>query len=677
MKYERLFSPIRIGTMEVKNRVVMAAMHTMYNQDGYACPRFNEYFYARAEGGCGLVTVGGAAIDDYGGAFEIMRLDDDRFIPGYKEFTDGMHARGAKVAVQLFHAGRYAYSAGNGGRQPIAPSAVYSGYSKEMPREMTVEEIHETIRRGADAALRAKKAGFDMVEISGSAGYLICQFNSPLTNLRTDEYGGSRENRFRFAREYVAAVREAVGQDYPVAMRIAGNDLVPGSNTNEDAVAFAVEMEKAGIDFINMTGGWHESKVPQITAELPRGGWNFLAAEIKKAVNIPVAVSNRINDPKVAEVLLATGVADMISLGRPLIADPDWCRKAENGEEDLIRKCMACNQGCLARVFFSRPSECLVNGRVGREYETKDLSVATGDDVKNILVIGGGPGGCEFAIRASERGHRVTLWEKDEKLGGQLWQAAAPPHKQEFYELIRYYENALRKSGAHVVLNKNANAEDVKSFGADMVVVAAGRGEPTVIPVNNPEGVPVCTSNDVLLGKVIPGKNVLVIGGASVGCETAQYLAQEASVSAEQCFHMLKHGYESYEEIERLVHTCWRNITVVDIARIGSGFDAGTAWPVMKDLDRLGVKRYPFTSVVEIAGGKAVLAVRAKKDSEETTRVEVPCDSIVMAVGAKPNNSLAAELEEAGIQVYSLGDSVKLSNVLGAVRQACELAERL
>ena len=663
--------------MEVKNRVVMPAMNTLFMEDGYACPRFNEYFYARAEGGCGLVTVGGAVIDEYGSTYAMMHLDDDKFIPGYKEFTDGMHERGAKVAVQLFQAGRYGYSSANGGKQPIAPSAVYSGYSKETPREMTIGEIQETIRKGAEAALRAKKAGFDMVELSGSAGYLISQFNSPLTNLRTDEYGGTRENRFRFAREFVAAVRAEAGPDYPIAMRIAGHDLVPGSQTNEDAVAFAVEMEKAGIDFLNMTGGWHESKVPQITGELPRGGWNFLAAEIKKAVNIPVAVSNRINDPKVAETLLATGVADMVSLGRPLIADPDWCNKAQAGEEDVIRKCMACNQGCLARAFFNRPIECLVNGRLGREYQTKDLKKANPEEAKRILVVGGGPGGCEFAIRASERGHRVTLWEQESRLGGQLHLVAVPPHKQEFYELIRYYGNALEKAGVTVVLNKEATLEDVGAFKADMVVVAAGRGKPTVIPLNNPDGVPVYTANDVLLGNAIPGKNVLVIGGASVGCETAQYMAEEASVSAEQCFHMLKHGYESYEEIQRLIHTCYRTITVVDIMKIGAGFDAGTAWPVLKDLDRLGVKRYPYTSVIEIRDNQARLAVKESRDSEESREITVPCDTVVMAVGAKPNAGLYEDLKAAGENVYNLGDSVKLSNILNAVRQACELAENL
>ena len=258
--YERLFTPVRIGDLEIKNRIVMPAISHMYTPDGYATERFNEYYWRRAEGGAGLITVGGCRIDECGGAYGMMSLEDDKYIPGFFEFTEGMHKRGARVGVQLFHAGAYAKSEANNGEQPIGPSAVRSNFAHSMPREMTEEDIEKVIGRARDAAARAKKAGFDIIEISVSAGYLICQFLSPLTNKRTDAYGGTWENRVRFAGEFTKAVIQGAG-GLPVAARIAGDDLVPGSNTNDDAVRFAEELEKWGIDMLNVTGGWHESKV--------------------------------------------------------------------------------------------------------------------------------------------------------------------------------------------------------------------------------------------------------------------------------------------------------------------------------------------------------------------------------------------------------------------------------
>ncbi|MGI6204620.1 MAG: FAD-dependent oxidoreductase [Anaerovoracaceae bacterium] len=675
MKFERLFSPIKIGNLEIKNRVVMPALNTLYVPDGFDNDRFNYFYWRRAEGGVGLIIVGGAVIDDYGATYSMISLADDKFIPGFKKFTDGVHERGAKVGVQLFQAGRYGYSSVNGGNVPIAPSAVYSGYSRETPREMTKEDIRTVIEKGAEAALRAKKAGFDLVEISGSAGYLICQFLSPYTNLRTDEYGGSWANRVRFPKEFFRAVRKAVGEDYPLGIRISGHDLVPGSNTNEDAVRFSKVMEEAGADYINVTGGWHESKVPQITAELPRGGFDFLAAEIRKAVSIPVILSNRVNDPEVAERVLATGAGDMVSLGRPHIADPDWCRKAEAGEEKLIRHCLGCNQGCLARAFFNKPIECLVNGQAGREYRVKDVRPA--DPPKKILVIGGGPAGCEFAIRSAQQGNEVTLWEKDGRIGGHIEMVARPPHKEEFLTLITYFENMLGHENVKVELGKEATLDEVKKGGFDLVVTAMGRGEAPKIPLRVTDDTPVCSYDDILLGRVMAGENVVVIGGGTVGCETAEYMACEASVSPEQVYHMMAHRYQTPEEVYRLIDTCRRNITIVDMAKIGQGFEAGTAWPVMKNFKRYGVKQYAFSSVDSVGGGRAELTVPKIGGKPGSRKITVPCDTVVLAVGARPNDALFNELKAAGIPAENIGDSKQVKNILTGIREACELSEKM
>jgi 2,4-dienoyl-CoA reductase (NADPH2) len=620
-----------------------------------------------------LIYVGGCRFDDYGGAPMMMSLQTDEFIPGYKEFTDGMHARGSKIGVQLYHAGAYAHQAGiPGGKQALAPSAVYSKFTREMPKEITHDEIIEIIDNWAAGALRAKKAGFDVVEIIASAGYLISQFLSPVKNLRKDEYGGLWDNRTRFAQEVVAAVRKAVGPDYPIGMRIAGNDFVPRSNTNTEAVEFCKLMEECGIDTFNVTGGWHESVIPQITGDLPRAGFAYLTEAVKKAVSIPVAVSNRINDPVLAEKLLALGIADMVSIGRPLIADPDWVKKAREGRFEEIRRCVACNQGCLAKTFFRKPVECTVNSAAGHEYLVeKDSPIIP----KNILVVGGGPAGCEFAVQAAERGHTVTIWEKGACIGGQLSMVATPPGKKEFHNLITYFEAMLRKNDVKTVLGKAATSAEISDGGFDIVVTATGM-IPNMIKLPGESKIPVYSAYDVLQGKVIPGKDIVIVGGGSVGCETAQYMAHDASASPEQVYFLLEHEAETVEKVLALLHSNLRNISIVDIVKIGAGFDPGTGWPVMKDLKRLGIKQYPFSKITTINDSAVTISVH-DKGTEVDSIVEIPCDTIVLSVGAKPNNALFSELKELGVNVANLGDSDQIGKVIDAIHKADELAYKM
>ena len=685
MKYERLFSPIKIGNLELKNRIVIPAIHMMYTMDGHANEKFNNFYWRRAEGGAGLVVVGGCRFDEYGGSPGMMSLETDEFIPGYKEFTDGMHERGCRVGVQLYHAGAYAHQIANEGRQAIAPSAVFSKFTKEMPRQASIEEIHAVQRKCAEAAVRAKKAGFDMVEISGSAGYLICQFLSPRTNLRSDEYGGSWENRTRFARELVAEVRKAVG-DYPVGMRIAGNDFIPDSNTNSDAVAFAKLMEEAGVDMLNVTGGWHESVIPQITGDVPRAGYAYLAAAVNEAVSIPVAASNRINDPFVAETLLATGQAKMVSIGRAFIADPDWAKKAEMGENENIRKCLACNQMCLAKTFFAEPAECLINPFAGKEAEIK---LTPAEKPKNVLVVGGGAAGCEAAILSAQRGHRVTIWEKSRSLGGQLNIICRIPSKDEFGSLITYFESELEKLNVKVVLNKTATSSEIKSAGFDSVVIAAG-STPKVLTFEGCK-MPVYTAEQVLTSQVVCGKNILVIGGGPVGCETAQYLVHEAAVSPDVFAFMLTQRSETNEAIGQLVDKSYRNVAILDTVKIGTGFEQGTAWPLMKDLDRYGVSKYPFGRILSFGDNELTLEAKESKTREQKARerqtgivepekvitVTIPCDTIVSAIGSLPNTDLFNELKTSEKEVFCIGDSIEAGNIAHAMETALDTAQKI
>lgn len=687
MQYDRLFQPITIRGMTLKNRIIMPAMHLMYNMDGYAGDRFNAFYDRRAEGGAALLFVGGCRFDEYGGSPGMMSLETDDFIPGYRAFTNGMHERGAKVGVQLYHAGAYAHSIGNDGRQAIAPSTLFSRFTKETAREMTVGELHTVIKKWAAAALRAKKAGFDCVELSASAGYLICQFLSPKTNARTDEYGGSWINRTRFPRELLSAVREAVGDDYPVCVRIAGNDFVPGSNTNADAVAFAEVLERSGADMLNVTGGWHETSIPQLTGDVPRAGFAYLAAAVRDAVSIPVAVSNRINDPFDAEKILALGEGDLVSLGRALMADPDWPKKAMNGNEPIIRHCVACTQGCLSKTFFAEPAACLVNGYAGREYERLQHRTA---EPKNVLVLGAGAAGCEFAIQASLRGNNVTIWEQSHILGGQLHLAAAPHAKREFLTLAGYYQNMLARLSIPVFYGRDASRDDILQSGYDVVVFATGS---TPKKLTLPEGciLPVVSAADILSEKRIAGRNVVVIGGNCVGCECADYLAFESALSPEQTYFLLSQRAEKIERVLSLMDSPRRSIAIVDAAKIGAGFEPGTAWPLMKELSRFGVKQYPDAVITGFSENSlsiesTVPKTREQKKRERETgvhepetrkRFTLPCDTVVSAIGSVPNDALYESVKADFPVTYKLGDAVSVGNIPAAIAQAIELAEAL
>lgn len=668
MKYPRLFTPIQIGTMTLKNRIVMPAMHHLYTEDGYATPRFCEYYWKRVEGGAGLIIVGSCRFDGYGAKIGSMSLAADDTIPGWKDFTDGVHLRGGKVAVQLYHAGRYMPKADVPcGEDALSPSATFTPYTRETAPEMRREQIFSLLEDYAAGARRAKAAGFDAVEISASSGYLLCQFLSPLTNLRTDEFGGSFENRCRFPLMVIKTVREAIGPDMPLILRLGAEDFVPGSNTLADSMKFAPLAEAAGVDCFNITGGWHETKVPQLTGDLPRGGLSYLGKGIKSVVNVPVMMCNRIQDPETAELLLALNRTDLVGLGRPLVADPELPNKALEDRTAELRPCMACNQGCLANTFFDRPITCLVNGICGRELEFPTEQTAA---PKNILVIGGGPGGCEAAYRAAERGHRVTLMEADATLGGQLRQVVNIPARQEFGNLITFYEKNLPRLGVRVCLEHRATVEDAKGY--DHVIVATG-GVPneTTLPLS-PDAVPVYTSRQVLTEETIPGASVVVIGGSYIGCFTAQYLARQGAMSPDELFFFETHEADTPEHIAARLNRSDRNVVLLEQGKkIGFGFESGTSWPVLGDLNRLGVPFLKQTEVTAITA-EGVIAIQTEKDGTQTERF-FPCDCVVVASGVHPDAGLLDALTAAGISAQAIGNASCLGKAIDAIRQGCEV----
>jgi 2,4-dienoyl-CoA reductase-like NADH-dependent reductase (Old Yellow Enzyme family)/thioredoxin reductase len=656
--YPHLFSPIQINAMVLKNRIVMTAMHLGYTPGGHVTDRLVEFYALRARGGAGLIIVGGCTIDPWAGMADMISIKDDSFVPGLERLASAVKGGGAKIAAQLYQAGRYAHSSMIGGKKPFSASAVRSKFTGETPRALDLDEIPGVQDRFAEAALRAKKAGFDAVEILGSAGYLISQFFSPLTNRRQDGYGGSPENRMRFGIEVVEKVRKAVGAFYPILMRLAGNDFMEGSNTNKEAQIFALELEKAGVDCFNVTGGWHETRVPQLTMHVPRKAYVYLAQRIRNAVSVPVIASNRINDPSLAEEVLTEGQADLVTMARALLADPDLPNKAFHGKEDRVTHCVACNQGCFDRVFQYEPATCMVNPAAGIE----DKSLLTpAPRKKKLLVIGGGPAGMKAAVTASDRGHPVTLVEKSNRLGGQILLNEKIPGREELLLAAEDLERNLRARPVEILLGKEADEAFIREQAPDTLILATGATPlvPSIPGINHSK---VVLAWDVLAGTATVGKKVIIVGGNAVGLETALYLASHGTLSPEVLHFLMVNKAESSETIEELLNRGDKEICVVEMTkRVGQDIGNSTRWTVMAELKRLGVKIITGAKAIEVTDA----GLKIQKDSREEL---LPADSIVIATGSKSENALAS-LKDLVPEFYVIGDAKKPRNALEAIRE--------
>lgn len=644
--FDTLFSPISINTLTLKNRIAYPSLGLLYSWDRKLNDRYLHFYTEIARGGAGVVTVGPVGVDFIGSGLVVLGLDHDEAIPAFRRVTDAIRAEGASPWIQLFHAGAYSHPMLINGETPMGPSAVPSNYSKTTPREMTADDIQNVQRAFAASATRAVAAGFDGVEVIASAGYLLTQFLSPKTNRRDDDYGGSFENRLRFPTEVIAACRKAVGPGFPLSVRMAGNDFVPEGTTDAETPRIARAYEKSGVNLINVTGGWHESRVPQLPMELPRTGYAYLAATIRKAVSVPVMASNRIATPGDAERLLNDGYCDMVNLGRVLIADPFWPAKAKAGRADEIRPCVACSQGCTDEVFSGNPVTCIGNPRAGFE---ADRVIRPSTAPQKVLVAGAGPAGLEAAVTAAAMGHRVHLFEAGEAIGGQIGLAAAPPHKGEFLEYLRYYNAMLKRHGVTVSLGTPVTPDLIRAERPDHIIAAEG-ARPALPPIPGADAPGLLTAWDLLTKDRPLGKRVAIVGGGAVGLETAMHVAVKGALSPEMFHFLSAHDAESPQRLRERLFTGNHEVTVFEMApRVGGDLGRSTRWIMMANLKRFGVRLVTGAKVTELSRKKITWSQGEQSQDEFF-------DTVIIATGSKSETRLSSTLPDLGIPFTVIGD---------------------
>jgi 2,4-dienoyl-CoA reductase (NADPH2) len=518
-KYPHIFEPLDLGFTTLKNRIIMGSMHTGLEEEKNGIDKIATYYAERARGGVGLIVSGGIAPNVQGWTGpNSARMSSKKHAKHHKVITDAVHAAGGKICMQILHAGRYGYHP-----FAVAPSALKSPISPFKPFKLMQSGIKRTIRDFVNSAKLAKLAGYDGVEIMGSEGYLINQFIAERTNKRTDNYGGSYENRMRLPIELVKQTRKAVGDEFIIIYRLSMLDLVEKGSTWQEVVELGKEIEKAGATIINTGIGWHEARIPTIATSVPRAAFTWVTKKMKEELSIPLVTSNRINMPETAEKVLAEGHADMISMARPFLADPEWVNKAEINKANEINTCIGCNQACLDHVFEQKVASCLVNPRACHETELNYLPVEL---KKKIAVVGAGPAGLAASTIAAQRGHNVTLFDSEKEIGGQFNMAKQIPGKEEFYETIRYFNRQIELHKVTVKLNTRVTSEDLVIGDFDEIILATGI-KPRALKIEGIDNPKVLSYIDVLKLKKPVGKRVAVIGAGGIGFDVSEYLTHE------------------------------------------------------------------------------------------------------------------------------------------------------
>ena len=670
--YPHLLQPLDLGFTTLRNRVLMGSMHVGLEEAKDGFERMAAFYAERARGGVALMVTGGIAPNDDGRPYPGgARMATEEEAEKHKVVTQAVHDAGSKIAMQILHFGRYAYHPGL-----VAPSAIKAPIAPMPPRELTSAEVERTIEDYAHSAAMAQKAGYDGVEIMGSEGYLINEFTATRTNQRTDEWGGEYENRMRFPVEIVRRTRERVGPNFIIIYRLSMLDLVAGGSTFEEVVQLAQAVEAAGATMINTGIGWHEARIPTIATSVPRGAFAWVTQKMKGKVKIPLITTNRINTPDVGEKILADGWADMVSMARPLLADPEFVNKAAAGKADEINTCIGCNQACLDHTFSGKITSCLVNPRACHETILLIEPVST---KKRVAVVGAGPAGLAAATTAARRGHDVTLFEAAADLGGQFNIAKQIPGKEEFYETLRYFRNEVPMSGVKTQYNTRVGVDELVKGGFDEILLATGV-TPRTPAIEGSDHPKVMSYLDVLRDKKPVGKAVAVIGAGGIGFDVSEFLTHEGESPA---LNLAKFNDEwgidstyaqrggikapHLEKPPRQIYLLQRKTS-----KVGDGLGKTTGWIHRTSLKNRNVEMIAGVTYNKIDDAGLHISVGGKD-------VLLPVDNVVMCAGQEPMRELQAGLEAAGQKVTLIGgaDVASELDAKRAIKQGTEVAAAL
>ncbi|KRP19249.1 MAG: NADPH-dependent 2,4-dienoyl-CoA reductase [Porticoccaceae bacterium] len=637
--YPHLLAPLDLGFTTLKNRVLMGSMHTGLEEVEDGHERMAAYFGERAKGGVGLIVTGGIGPNTEGGTHpNTKKLVSDDDIAGHRQITDAVHEHDGKICLQILHTGRYAYSP-----DQVAPSAIKAPINPFTPRALTDAEVYKQIDDFVFTSLQAQKAGYDGVEIMGSEGYFLNQFIAARTNQRDDDWGGSYENRIRLPIEVVRRVREAVGKHFIIIFRLSMLDLVEGGSTAEEVIQLGQAVEKAGATIINTGIGWHEAQIPTIATKVPRAAFTWVTAHFRKSLSVPVITSNRINTPDVAEAVLARGDADMVSMARPFLADPEFVLKAQENRADEINTCIGCNQACLDHVFGGVMTSCLVNPRACHETQ---LNIIPTTAKKRVAVVGAGPAGLSAATTLATRGHEVSLFDSASEIGGQFNIAKQIPGKEEFSETLRYYGRQIELLGITLHLNQRVTAEQLNSGGFDEVVIATGIAPrtPDIAGIDHPK---VMSYLDVIGAKKPVGKKVAIIGAGGIGFDVAEYLTHSGEASSlnipafmkEWGIDMTFGSRSGIEGVKAQPEPSPREVYLLQrkSSKVGSGLGKTTGWIHRAGLVMKGVRMMPNCDYEKIDDAGLHLTVGG-----ETKVLDV--DNIIICAGQDPLRELTKGL---------------------------------
>ena len=648
-QYPNIFKPLDLGFTTLKNRILMGSMHTNLEEAPGGYDKLAKFYAARARGGVGMIVTGGISPNIGGVVFHgAACMDKEEEVEHHKQVTDAVHAEGGKICMQILHAGRYAYT-----KALVAPSALQAPINPYIPKELTDEEVEQQINDYVRSAELAKQAGYDGVELMGSEGYLINQFIVQHTNQRTDRWGGTFENRIRFPLEIIRRVRESIGDEFILIYRLSMLDLVAGGSSWGEVVALAKEVEKLGINIINTGIGWHEARVPTIASGVPRATFSGVTAKLRKEVNVPVIACNRVNTPEVAEEIIANKQADMVSMARPFLADPDFVIKSEQGRAAEINTCIGCNQGCLDQVFEGKLATCLVNPIACKEYEVKSKPT---EQPRKIAVVGAGPAGMIIAAVAAERGHFVTLFESRDTLGGEFEIAARIPGKEEFFETLRYFKHRFENAKVDVRLGQTATKTQLLEYGYDDVVVATGV-RPWTPPIPGTETAEYLNYLDVLVDGKTVGKRVAIIGAGPIGFDVAEFLTEpEGHQQQSKEAFMAEWGVDSnfvtrggitQAQPTPLVE---REIFMLEVRdmKVGSDLSKTTGWIHRTVLQKRQVKMWGGVTFNQVDSKRVDITHKG-----ENKVLDV--DTVIVCAGQKSRSDLVSELENSGVKVHVIG----------------------